>query len=92
MTDGREIDKAEILAYACVVQGESYIEILSEQFFVKGISAIFLFQGLIDKESSVLAAAVQFVEPMLGRVDEFETLGVCMYAARGIRQEESGWA
>ena len=68
------------------------MEILFEQFLIEGIAAIFLFQGLVDKESSVLAAAVQFIEPMLGRVDEFETLGVCMYAARGIRQEESGWA
>ena len=90
MPDGWEVDKSEILADSGMVQLETYVEVLFEQFFIEGIPALFLVKGFVDKESSVLDSKVQLIESTLGRVDEFETLGVCMYAARGIRQEKTG--
>ena len=85
----REIDQAEILAYACMAEGKAYVEILPEQFFVEGIATIFLLQGLVNEESSVLAATVQFAEPIIRAVDEFKTIRIVVCTVLDIGQKES---
>lgn len=61
-----------ILADSNVIQREADIEVFLQQLFIERLSAIFFFECLIDKEPSVLAASIQFTEPILGCVDEFE--------------------
>ena len=65
VADGRKIDHSEILAYADVTQGEAYVEVFLEQFLIEIVAPVFLLECLVDEESAVLAAAIQFVEPIL---------------------------
>ena len=61
-----------------MTEGKTYVEILLEKFFIKRIPTIFFLEGLIDKESSVRAATVQFIEPIYRNMDEFKLVRVCM--------------
>lgn len=65
VAERRVVYHSVILADACMAEGESYVEILFQQFFVERIAPVLLFQCLVYEESSVLAATVQFVEPLL---------------------------
>ena len=63
--DRREIYHSEILAYTAVTEGKTYVEIFPEKFFIERIPSKFFLECLVDEESSVLAATVQFAEPIL---------------------------
>ena len=72
VSQGRNVHHSVILAYVRVVEREAYVEVLLQKFFIKCVAPIFRFQGLVDKEPSVLVDLVEDIEPVLGIMDDFE--------------------
>ena len=63
--DGRMADLCEILAKSGVSERETDVKVFCEQLFIKRVAAEFLFEGLVDEESSVFADTIQLIEPVL---------------------------
>lgn len=59
------VDLGKILADPAVTEGKSYVEFLVEKLLIEEIASVLFLQGLVDKEPSFLADAVQLAESFL---------------------------
>ena len=72
----RMLDLGEVLAYSYMIEREPDVEVLIKKFLIKKIASEFLLQGFINKEASVLAYAIQLIEPIFRNMDEFKFVAV----------------
>ena len=62
--------------YPQTLSSLSYLWILVQKVFVQIVAAEFSLEGLVYKEPSVLAYAIQLIEPIFRNMDEFKFVAV----------------
>lgn len=71
-----------------MIQGYSYVEFLFQQLFIERLSTMFFLEDFIYEEPSVFVAAIQFIEPIIACVDEFNVVSPNKYVIMGVWSKE----